>query len=47
MVLREAVPDFGPDNLLNGVISPSKQTVIGLGDLFFVFLLENKLEVKM
>ena len=33
---------------LNGVISPSKWTVIGLGDSFFVFLLENKLfEVKM
>ena len=47
MVLREALPDFGLDNLLNRVISPSKRTVIGLGDSFFVFLLKNNLEVKM
>ena len=34
MVLRDALPNFGLDNLLNRVISPSKQTVIGLRDLF-------------
>ena len=45
MVLHKVLPDFGLDNLLNRVISLSKRTVIGLGDSFFVFLLENKLEV--
>jgi len=42
VVLREALPDFGLDNLLNRGISPSYRTVIGLGDSFFLFLLEKK-----
>ena len=42
MVLRKALPDFGLDNLVIGVISPSYGTATGLGDLFFVFLLERK-----
>ena len=42
MVLHEVLPDFGLDNLLNKGISQSYGTVIGLGDLFFGFLLEKK-----
>ena len=34
MVLLGGLPDFGLDNLLNGVILLSQRTVIGLGDSF-------------
>ena len=42
VVLREALPDCGLDNLLNrGVIAVVEGTAIGLGDSFFMFHLER------
>ncbi len=41
LVLREALPDFGLDNLLNRGDIAVGRTANGLGESFFVFLLDN------